>query len=498
MRMELVRPDHASFVGEEAFRFRHLLIRDAAYQAVAKQTRSELHERFASWLERMAADRVGEYEEIIAYHLEQAYLYRVELGPPDAHAQELALRAGHLLGEAAVRANGRLDFAATSDLLERAITLLPRSDPGRRLLIGRLGSELLPTGGGPRAQTLLEEALEDARAASDERTIARAELGLLIVRSSTESIEGGRIVADAERIRDRLEELGDVEGVQLAELAGAFALFSIGQAADAGRRAQAVHDAHPVSPRLAKEALTMVGVASVWGPTPTDEAIARIRSNLSELPGLGASLGLSRMLALQGRFEEAEVEVAASRQTFEELGDRFQVTETESVLGVIAARQGQVADAVTHHRAGFEGKVALGDQAFASTSAVELSRALADAGDLPEAIRLADIAIDTSASDDIASQGGGRAAKAKALSLLGRHEEAEALARESAAIMGHTDYLVLRAECLVDLATVLWRAGKRDEAVATGREALGLYEQKGATFPAEQTRQRIAEWSNTT
>ncbi|HET9497119.1 MAG TPA: adenylate/guanylate cyclase domain-containing protein [Candidatus Limnocylindria bacterium] len=498
MRMELVRPDHASFVGEEAFRFRHLLIRDAAYQAVAKQTRSELHERFASWLERMAADRVGEYEEIIAYHLEQAYQYRVELGPPDAHARELALRAGHLLGEAAVRADGRLDFAATSDLLERAIALLPRADPGRRLLIGRLGAELLPAGGGHRAQTLLEEALEDARAASDERTIARAELGLLIVRSSTESIEGGRIVADAERIRDRLDELGDVEGVQLAELAGAFALFSVGHAADAGRRAQAVHDAHPTNPRLAKEALTMMGVASVWGPTPTDDAIARIRGNLRELPGLGASLGLSRMLALQGRFEEAELEVAAARERFEELGDRFQVTETESVLGVIAARRGHVAEAVAHHRAGFEGKVALGDQAFASTSAVELSRALADAGDLPEAIRIADIAIDTSASDDIASQGGGRAAKAKALSLLGRHEKAEALAREGAAIMGATDYLVLRAECLVDLATVLWRAGKRDAAVATGWEAVGLYEQKGAAFPAEQTRQRIAEWLSTT
>jgi hypothetical protein len=79
MRMELVRPDQASFAGDEAYRFRHLLIRDAAYQALAKQTRSELHERFAAWLERVAADRLAEYEEIVAYHLEQAYRYRAEL-----------------------------------------------------------------------------------------------------------------------------------------------------------------------------------------------------------------------------------------------------------------------------------------------------------------------------------------------------------------------------------------------------------------------------------
>jgi len=91
MRMELVRPDQASFAGEEAYRFRHLLIRDAAYQALAKQTRSELHERFAAWLERVAADRLTEYEEIVAYHLEQAYRYRVELGPP----RRSRPRAGH-------------------------------------------------------------------------------------------------------------------------------------------------------------------------------------------------------------------------------------------------------------------------------------------------------------------------------------------------------------------------------------------------------------------
>ncbi|MGH2392911.1 MAG: ATP-binding protein, partial [Candidatus Limnocylindria bacterium] len=96
-RMELVRPDQASFAGEEAYRFRHLLIRDAAYQALAKQTRSELHERFAAWLERVADDRLAEYEEIIAYHLEQACRYRLELGPPDEHAGELAARASDLL-----------------------------------------------------------------------------------------------------------------------------------------------------------------------------------------------------------------------------------------------------------------------------------------------------------------------------------------------------------------------------------------------------------------
>ena len=50
VRKELIRPDKPQLPGEDAFRFRHLLIRDAAYDALPKATRAELHERFADWL----------------------------------------------------------------------------------------------------------------------------------------------------------------------------------------------------------------------------------------------------------------------------------------------------------------------------------------------------------------------------------------------------------------------------------------------------------------
>ena len=57
VRRELIRSERAHFAGEDGFRFRHLLIRDAAYDAIPKATRAELHERFAR-LAR-AARRVG-------------------------------------------------------------------------------------------------------------------------------------------------------------------------------------------------------------------------------------------------------------------------------------------------------------------------------------------------------------------------------------------------------------------------------------------------------
>src|SRR5262249_50645318 len=50
VRRDLVRPDRPQLPHEDAYRFRHLLIRDAAYDALPKATRADLHRRFAEWL----------------------------------------------------------------------------------------------------------------------------------------------------------------------------------------------------------------------------------------------------------------------------------------------------------------------------------------------------------------------------------------------------------------------------------------------------------------
>src|SRR5262249_43996202 len=77
VRKELVRPERTQLAGDQAFRFRHLLIRDAAYDALPKGLRADLHERFAVWLDEHAADLI-ELDEIVGYHLEQACRYRYE------------------------------------------------------------------------------------------------------------------------------------------------------------------------------------------------------------------------------------------------------------------------------------------------------------------------------------------------------------------------------------------------------------------------------------
>ena len=122
VRKELIRPDRSQLAGEDGFRFRHLLIRDAAYDALPKATRAELHERFAAWLEEHGADLV-ELDEILGYHLEQACRYRTELGVPVDG--ELAEAARRRLTTAGRRADLRQDHGAAVSLLERAAALVP-------------------------------------------------------------------------------------------------------------------------------------------------------------------------------------------------------------------------------------------------------------------------------------------------------------------------------------------------------------------------------------
>ena len=494
MRMELVRPDQASFAGDEAYRFRHLLIRDAAYQALAKQTRSELHERFAAWLERVAVDRLAEYEEIVAYHLEQAYRYRAELGPPDAHAQELAARAGSLLAQAAHRADSRKDIAAVLELLERAMDLLPHESAERRLLVAQLAFSYLDGGDAPKGERLLMDVLEESRAARDDRAAAWAELGLNVVRSSTQSTEIEEQIRDAERLRAEFERLGDESGAAQAEIVLAFALFTIGRAAEGAARARAIRDREGIRPSLRAEAARTAGASSVWGPLPAAEAISMIGDQREMLAVSGAHLGLGRVLAMEGRFAEAFDMVATAQQDVADRGDRFLMAEAASVEGQVALMSGDVARAVSQQQAGYDGKIALGDRAFASTSAYSLGQAYLAAENLDEAMRYATIALETSATDDIASQAGGRMVKAQVLSRRGDHSEAERLAGEAVGIMAATDYLWIHGQTLQAQAEVLHAAGKVDEARTAADAAIAVFDRKGATFSVEETRRMIASW----
>ena len=160
---DLIQPDGGRFAGEETFSFKHMLVRDVAYQGILKEVRADFHERFADWLERAAGERTGEYEEILGYHLERAYRYLTELGPIDERGRELAARAAARLGSSGRRALARGDIPPAVNLLERAVSLLDDDDPARRDLTLKLGIALAETGQLTRADGLLHDRIQAER-----------------------------------------------------------------------------------------------------------------------------------------------------------------------------------------------------------------------------------------------------------------------------------------------------------------------------------------------
>ena len=124
------------------FRFDHVLVRDVAYAGTPKARRADLHESFAT---AVASGPDGS-DELVGYHLEQAWRYRTDLGLVDVRTHRLAAEAGERLGDAGLRAWRRHDTPAAVNLLGRAAALIDRASPRRLELLCELGVALRGAG----------------------------------------------------------------------------------------------------------------------------------------------------------------------------------------------------------------------------------------------------------------------------------------------------------------------------------------------------------------
>jgi class 3 adenylate cyclase/tetratricopeptide (TPR) repeat protein len=277
VRRELIR-QHTSEFDEDTYGFLHILIRDTTYEAMPKETRAELHERFGSWLEKRAGERLREYEEIIGYHLEQAHRYRTELGPADEAGVELARRAGELLGRAGVRANRRGDIAGAVNLLSRAVDLLPADDPQRLRVLPDLGEALLQSAELDRAGRVLQEVTSRASEVDASVDIRARVVWALHRVSHDPTFTFASALREVEGLVARAEEIGDDAAlVQAQEAAGSF-LFWLGRSGDAVRLLESAIERARARGLPQGDLTRLYGALSgtaIWGVVPVDEGIAR-------------------------------------------------------------------------------------------------------------------------------------------------------------------------------------------------------------------------------
>ena len=486
LRRDLIRPDVSDVAGEEAFRFHHVLLRDAAYQMLPKERRAELHERFAGWLDDHTA--LADLDEFVGYHLEQAHAFRLELGPEDDDARSMAGRAADRLSAAGKRAWDRGDMRGSENLYRRAAALRNPNDLARARDLLAVGWSLVGRDHDTEAIPLFDEAVAVATTTSDRRAEIQASLGAAYTRTIAEP-EGGfvRIGAMLDRMIPELEGLGDHAGLAIAFVLRASVRWLGCQYLDAKEEAdRALLSARAAGDRhWAFVATTTRATAGLLGPTPVGDVgvvLDEVDAEAATFPSLRpfASGARGALEAMHGRFDEARrLSDEAMRLAVELRG--------AVPPGAYEARSRMESLAGDHEAAerfatmAYEMLVSLDNVANSSTSAGMRGVSLLRQGRLDDAHRWADICKQTTSSDDVFDQHIWRTVEAVIAAREDRGDDADRLIGEAVAWADRSDALMERAELCLDEAEIHHLAGRDDEARAALEHARELYRRKGAT-----------------
>jgi predicted ATPase len=504
-RKGLIDPERSEPAGEDSFRFRHMLIRDVAYEAIPKETRAELHERIACWLDRDTVEQGREAEEFAGYHLEQAYRYLSELGPIDRRSRELARTASERLAAAGKQAFDRGDAVAAANLLSRASALLPNDEPIRvehlfltALAVGAMGKYA-------EAESRLTEVIAAAQRLGLRDVEWHARIERLSFQIETdphwkpESIHGA-----VEKAISLFEERGDDRGqirawrllCQMHQMLKQYeaAEEAIERALEHARRAG---DTGEETPSL------WFALHSIrYGPTPVREGIRRAAEILEQTDDRWVEAYARRCLgslaAMEGRFEDARMLVGDALAIYDDLGLEAQIAHTaEQESAYLEMLDDDPTAAERELTQAYEAFERIGLPNSAASAAGYLGLALCAQGRYEEAARFAGISESAAVANDVNTQIVWRRVRARVLARQGALQSAETLGREAARLGEKTDALDDHGDTLVDLADVLRVAGRRDEATTALAKAARLYERKGNLVSAAKVAALLAEFTTT-
>jgi class 3 adenylate cyclase len=486
-RRDFVRVAEPSFADESAFRFKHVLVRDAAYRATAKSLRAALHEQFAEWLERMAGGRTVEYDAILGHHLEQSYRYRAELEALDDDTRALGDRAARRFAGAGHRAHAGGEAHAAAALFARAAELSsePLDRAGYRL---RQAGALREGLAFAEAEDVLTHVRAEASAAGWLGIEAGAEIELAMLSLYTATGDtAARLRAAGTRALAVFEGLQDDRGIALALLLLArerwLTLRLSEMEALLDRALPAAERAG--DQRLVSEVLKGLAQAAVFGPRPSLEAVARGELLLARARDIGpmAAATIAMLLgvteATLGNRGRARALGAESRAVMEEVAPGWMVAGAALYAGLASLTSGEAEHAEAELRDAGALLAQHGERAVASTVAALRARALIDLDRLAEAESESRLALEWADAGDVFSQAYARGALARVLAARGAVAEGVENARRAVELSAASDFLNQRGDALFDLALVLDIAGDRAAARSAATDAAGFYRAKG-------------------
>jgi len=502
VRRDLLRPDPEAALPlgaeDEAFRFRHQLIHDGAYEAMSKAERARLHERYAGLLEELPSERVSQFEEVIGYHLEQAHRLLSALGGQSG-APDLALRAASHLASAGRRAQDRWDSSAAANLLSRATQILPPATPPRIALLPQLGEALLQMGRFDEVEAALNEAID----ATDDGSQPVSRASALLTRTWLAVLRGASAAdqeADIQAALTIAQASGDRPLLAKVRLHLANRASYIGRLEEAQHEYELALDAAQRAGDLGLEVQARLGIANAtWYATSAAASIDRI---------LAENLAFARehsLRVLEMAVFEAQAVEAARRGLASEarrlMGECVGIVDdlgspmmkagglgwqgwVEFLIGDAAARERLL-------RQSYDQLRAVGERASLSTIAAELADALIDLDRIDEAAEVCAVAEKAGAEDDIATQVYVRLVRGRLAQASGRREEALAWVAEALALADAGEYYDLRTRSRLVFAQLLLNAGRPQEAHSRAEEVIDLAQVRGDVIYGARARELL-------
>ena len=433
----LVREQRSTIRGEDAYRFKHVLIRDVAYVGLSKSTRALFHRQMADWLAtRTVAD---ELVEIRAYHLDEATKLVAEL--EGRVSSDLAHDAASVIEHAGRRAFAREANRSARRLFVRAVELEPTLE--RRYLAARAAWRLTDI---PAVSTEMEDVREASRLEGDTRIEGRAltVLALVSLYRDGDNDSARSLAATALGVIDATDDVGRFDALEIlstvswweGDLAEVERL-AIDRLAIAERIGRAdlqsgvllelndVHNARLEPERAVAPLARAVELANESGSPTTRGWMLR---------------AVGRQAALEGRLDDAEESLEQARELFAESGAALTLARTLNWLGFVVWERRDLRRAEEILREAIRMLKPLKDRGTLVESQRMLAQVLLEQGRVEEAERFALEARVTVGAGDVSSGSTTRLALGLVRAAQGRDDEAEALLREAVAILEPTGY----------------------------------------------------------
>ena len=491
VRKQMIRPDHAQLPGEDGFRFRHLLIRDAAYEGLPKAVRAELHVAFARWLEEHGPSLV-ELDEILAYHYDQALRYQEELGlPPDPELVGAARDRFKTSGNRAYTQTH--DYAAAIRAFGRALELAGHEIDVVSAV--RLADALFWGGRGGEALEWSREFAACSEAAGDR-------VALLCGRLCEATIQTFR---EPEGATERLAALVAEAEPELAAGGDEFALFvaarARGQLANMQGRPDAMARAYDDMAEHSRRSGYPDEATAGWraggrliGTTPVVELLAWMETIPADQARNRYFRGTrAHALAMAGRHDEARAVLTSLRDELLDRGDLAGLATVDIGDSMLVAElAGDLEEAVAVGEAACRRFLEMGELSVLSSFAPKLGQILCTLGRLDEAEEWSDHGA-LGAEDDLLTQVTWRQAKALIAAARGDLQGATRLAREAVELSLSTEMLNELGDSYAALGEVLELAGDTAGATEAYEGALDCFERKGNVVSAARIRDHLEQ-----